>query len=397
MIIQFAVSILSPVMFLYLASCGPIKGKSKQKKAPDGPAEIGTVIVLGSLSEEFGVVKPTADHSRREYQGGYSISHSSTENEFTCVAPSHILQAQGKGFYISCSVNNRVVYIDGGDLKPKFALDIKEGSNPMGLALLSDRSLAVASWAKNEVRVIGPDILEEKILDGNNSPFGSFGIETPKNSNARGAFPSTVVGVGANVFVSLNNIGDGFKPVPAGGYVLQYEMRDGDLVLTRTFETLFANTNSVNASSQGASIYALSAGSFAGAGYAGNGGLSIINIAEQNISFSIPLPSPSAIVELDGGELLVSDLSSAKLYKVNPEKGSVHETDFDFRGDTSCKSSALNAGSFISSMIKVGSEIYLTEFSSDCLVILDAQTLAVKDSMKVVDGPVGLAVLEKSL
>ena len=75
----------------------------------------------------------------------------------------------------------------------------------------------------------------------------------------------------------------------------------------------------------------------------------------------------------------------------------VYSTDFDFKRDTNCKSSPLSAGMFISSMLKVGSQIYLTEFSSDCLVILDAQSLAVKDSIKVVDGPVGLALLEDSL
>jgi hypothetical protein len=310
-----------------------------------------------------------------------------------CTGPNHITK-NGNYLYLTCSLSHEIHIINTRSLKMDHIINLMGAHNPM-TSLIADNDLAYTSaYTSNKLFAFSPHLdikLGENRMKGN-IDLNSLTLEYD-GSEQTSPRPGSMARIENIGFVALANLTkDGVAGGP--GYVLAFDIPSN--TMTKLIKTRGHNTTGVFAgvtSDTKNLLYIVNTGTYVlGKGYGGDGSVDVYDLEKDTIIQTIRFPgAPGTLDFATDGRAYLSNSNDSSVF-------SFHTSTFETYPPISlsgnrCEGGNTNQAGFISSVLVDKDLLYATEFTSNCLLVIDRNSNKFVRKFQTGSGPVAMLAL----
>jgi hypothetical protein len=357
------------ILCTLFTSCREPKVDSQKGSAFD-------LLIINGSGEDFTTVKNL--HDKPELTKNVAMSLDASTDAHPCNSPNH-LASRGDYIYVTCSSNHQIHVVRASDLKTVRIIRLFDNHNPMSLMFVSDKLAYTAGFSTNRLLALSPELDVQSQRIRANMDLSTLPLE---NDGTEPSFPrpGMLAQIGNTGFLTLSNLkADFFAGGP--GYVLAFDLQTQ--ARKALIKTKGRNTVAIYAGLRPATknwLYIVNAGN-----YTGEGSVDIYDWESGDFIESIPiLGAPGSLAFAEDDKVYVSNGMDAIVH-------SFHASTFERYPAIDLRHSrceGANPGkSFLSSILVDKDLLLVTEFNSNCLIMVDRRSGKVLRSLQTGSGP----------
>ena len=371
------------VLTLSLIGCGQPQVKKTNIDASAANAS-DKILILNGTGSSFTMVHDI--HSDPKVTPNISLSRDPHLDGQPCDAPNHMV-LHGASIYVTCSRTHNIQVINAATLKYERSIPLLANHNPMSLVFVKEDLAFTQGWTSNMLLAINPQAnlpIDKPRFRGNldlsTLPLQKYvpGVGSPR--------PEGIALKGDLGFLALNHLTDTYNPA-GPGHVLIFNIKT--LQVLKLIKTNGTNTRSVYTGKTNATanyLYIVSSGSLSDQAHANSGTVDVYDMQKGEIIRTLSIPgAPSQLELAPDNRAYLSNAMENVIHSFNAATFESYPA-IDLKGFR-CDGPVPAFPSFISSILVAKDKLLATDFSTNCMMIVDRNSGIVQGQVQTGGGP----------
>ncbi|MBP9706740.1 MAG: hypothetical protein KBD78_03795 [Oligoflexales bacterium] len=375
----------------FFLACGKDKD-SKPSPEPKDPLKIlaedeelpkpSRIVTINSLSEDFSSL--SWRDAALELKGHDKLGSSSV----SCQSPNQITRFE-ELIYVVCSLSHQI-FVFSKNMVLQKVMDVGNGSNPMELVIINANLAFVTLFNTDQVLVFRPKLQletgEQRIL----ATINLRGLNY-HNDSGEAALPKPAGLAASNgkIFVAVANLTANWTPAGLGQLVVidQKGLQVKSILSATGYNS--AKIVVETSSPLEEKMYVLNSGS-----WADNGNIDVFDPkTEKLIGSADTKGAPTRmVIDVAANRAYVGDSSKAEVMELSlRDLNILRRVNLQ---ENRCNDFKAADFSYISDLLLMNEYLFVSEFNSDCLLVLEKDSLKALSATRVGDGPLAIFELE---